>query len=177
MKKKIIVSLLLILLLTGCGCSIKTNTKNDKPYHLPTSTSVGYLYYYVPADFTYRPDLRGFLYNENEKKVYMKGDYENDPDNVISMVVHVENMNKSAKQYAGEINEKLSDIDVKYTIKSNELITEIYARENYVIGNAVNYAYILDKEGYIHILNIKGPKDKADEIAKIVYDIYYSLKF
>ena len=62
-------------------------------------------------------------------------------------------------------------------IKSNELITEIYARENYVIGNAVNYAYILDKEGYIHILNIKGPNDKADEIAKIVYDVFYSLKF
>ena len=181
MKKRILFLIIGVLLLTGCRLNVKINATNNntntQKNNVEVNASVGYLYFYAPKDYTYRSDLRGLAYREDEKKVYIKGDYENDPDNVIVIVIHVENMNKGAKQYADEINNKLSESDVKYVMKSNGQITEIYARENYVIGNNVNYAYITDQAGYIHIVNIKGPKDKSDEIANVVNEIYSSLKY
>ena len=113
----------------------------------------------------------------NQKKVFVKGDYYNDPDNAIYLVVYTINADQGSKQYTDALNEKFTDEDIKYTIKSNGIIMEIYARENYVINNNINYAYIMDKAGYIHVVNIIGPKDKEDDISKLVAQTFLSLTF
>ena len=182
MRKVFILSLLLIVFLFALvGCSTKTEeTKSGEKQEIleiATNTFVGYLKYYVPEDFTYRADLRGLAYSEDLKKVHIKGDYESDPDNVISVVAYVSNEGKGAKQYTDEINEKLSDEDVKYEIKPNGKIIEIYARENYEINGKVNYAYIADKYEEIYVVNIVGPKEKAEEISQLANEIYSSLHF
>ena len=167
-------SIISILLITGCGSKeIKENKEEVK--QVEPNTKVGYLNFYAPLDFDYRKDLKGLLYSENEKKVYIKGDYENDFDNVIYLISVVEKQNMGGKQYIDSVNSRLSENDVKFVLKSNGKIIEIYSRENYVIGTNVNYAYITEKDGYIHTVNIKGPKDKSDEISKIANDIYLSL--
>ncbi len=187
MKKKILYSLItfvLVFSLIGCGKKEEPKKEEQKQEQEETSRlaepnmKVGLLWFYVPKkEFTYRDDLRGYIYTEDQKKVFIKGDYENDPDNVISIVVYSENVGKGEKQYTDEINAKFTEKDVFYTMKKNSKIIEIYARENYVIGNNVNYAYIVDKAGLIYVINIRGPKDKSSEISKLATDIHSSLLF
>ena len=190
MKKKILYCLLFVCVIFLVGCqkedkkeqerieNLINNPPTEEPRKAEPNMKVGVLWFYVPkSEYTYRPDLRGLIYTEDEKKVFMKGDYDNDPDNVISLVVSSENLGKGAKQYTDEINAKFTEQDVFYTMKKNDKIIEIYARENYVIGNNVNYAYILDKDGLIYVVNIRGPKEKATEISKLASDIHSSLLF
>ena len=182
MKKKLfIIFVLFISLFMISGCSQKNEKSSEnntsKEESVEPNNTVGYLKFYVPDDFQYDPDLRGLAYAENEKKVFIKGDYYSDPYNVVSLVVYVNNAGMGAKAYADSINENLTDEDVKYSLKSNNKITEIYAREDYVIGDEVNYAYIMDYGGYIHIVNIRGPKDKKDEMVVLLKKLFPSLVF
>ena len=178
MKRKLLVIafVLFMFLVVGCGNNVNIEPNNEK-VNVIGNTTVGYLKYYVPDDYTYRPDLRGLANSEQEKKVHMKGDYDNDPSNVIVLIVNAANVNMGSSQYVGNINEKLSDEDIKYTIKPNGKIIEIYAREDYVINNKVNYAYIMDYAGYLHVVNIQGPEDKKEEITKLAKEVYASLEF
>lgn len=199
MKKKVLCCLFVLLMVLMVGCSKKEETKNEvtpsptiipteKPTPISTPESINgqveankklnLLRFYIPAnDYKYRVDLKGLAYTEDEKKVFIKGDYENDPDNVITVIAYTSNVGKGAKQFTDDINAQLSKKDVLYTLKKNDHIIEIYARENYVIGNKTNYAYVLDKAGLVYIVNITGPKDKSDEINKLATDIHLSLLF
>lgn len=188
MQKKILISLLTIVCILGIsGCSNKTDTPSNDvvPTKVPTptptpadvegNTRVAYLLFYAPNDYTYRPDLRGLAYDENNKKVYIKGDYENDSANVIYIITALEFQNKNVDQYIEEVNTKLADKDVKFVLKNNSKNTKVYARESYVIGNNINYAYILGKSGDIYVVNVKGPQDKTSEIAELASNVFKSL--
>ena len=183
MKKKVLLSVIVfICVFMLVGCSSKDGKKEEivvtntpTPQEKEGNTKVGYLRFYAPIDYTYRPDLRGLMYAESEKKVYIKGDYENDSSNAIYLIAYVETMNKTAQEYVNEINNKLSDQDVKYIMKSSNKMNEIYVRENYVINGAVNYAYIIGKSGDIYVVNIKGPQDKDNEILELANDVFESL--
>ena len=190
MKKRVLFSLLIIVFafaLIGCEKEDKEeinriqdliNNPQAETRKTEPNMKLGVLWFYVPkSEFTYRPDLRGLAYSEDEKKVFLEGDYENDPDNVISIVVYSSNMGMGANQYTNQINSNFTDQDVKYVMKKNDNIIEIYAREAYVIGNNVNYAYNVDKAGLIYVVNIKGPNTKFDEISKLAIDIHSSLLF
>ena len=189
MKKKILYSILFVLVIFLVGCQkedkdeIKRienliNNPNANVNKIDPNMRLGFLWFYIPKDeYTYRPDLRGLAYDEEEKKVYIKGDYDNNPSDVISIVVYSINNGKGVKQYTDEINANFTQKDVFYTMKNNENIIEIYARENYVIGNDTNYAYMLDKAGTIYVVNIKGPNAKSSEISKLARDIHSSLLF
>ena len=190
MKKKLLYSLLFISFIFIVGCqkedpeeikrieNLINNPPTEEPRKTEPNMKLGLLWFYVPkSEYTYRPDLRGLAYTEDEKKVFIKGDYETDPDNVISIVVYAQNLGKGAKQYTDEINSRFTEKDVFYTMKKNDKIVEIYARENYVIGNNTNYAYMVDKDGLIYVVNIKGPNSKSSEISKLASDIHSSLLF
>ncbi len=188
MKKKILCSILVfIVLFMIIGCSKKdepvkeqeekkvTSTPTIKSTNIEPNARVGYLRFYAPSDYTYRSDLRGLAYSESEKKVYIKGNYESNPNSVIYLISALEFSGKDVNEYVNEINAKLTDNDVKFTLKTNEKKQEIYVRENYVIGNNVNYAYILCKSGDIYVVNIKGPQVEKDEITKTATNVYNSL--
>ena len=188
MKKKILYCLfafIIVFSLIGCGKKEepkkeekKQEEKKDEVRAIEPNMKLGSLWFYIPKkEYAYRADLRGLAYSEEEKKVFIKGDYESDPDNVISIVVYVQNIGKGAKQYTDEINANFTEKDVFYTIKKNSKISEIYARENYVIGNKVNYAYMVDRAGFIYVVNIVGPNAKVEEISKLAADIHSSLLF
>ena len=187
MKKKIVLSIItFILLFAVVGCSSNENKSQGKDgnvvNNIPTATpeiepntSVGYLRFYAPTDYAYRADLRGLAYDENQKKVYINGDYENEPNNVIYLITALEFQNKDVKEYVDEVNTRLTEDDVKLSLKTNTKNQEIYARENYLIGENINYAYLIGKSGDIYVVNIKGPKEKSLEISKLANDVFNSL--
>ena len=149
MKKKILFSFLIILMvivLVGCGKKedkepivTPTSTPTPAPTPIEGNTRVGYLRFYAPSDYTYRADLRGLAYGENEKKVYIKGDYENNVTGVIYLISALEFSNKDVKEYIDSVNTKLTDNDVKFSLQTNSKNQEVYVRENYVINGMVNY--------------------------------------
>ena len=166
----ILIIVALLFVLTGCG------SEEEKKDIIEANEKVGVLSFYVPEEFSYRKDLRGLMYDESQKKVFVNGDYNNDPDNTIVLVAYYETIGKDAKQYTDEINAKLSNTEIKYEIKSNGKITDIYAREKYKSGKKTNYAYILDKDEKVYVVNVVGPKDKAEQIAIYARKVFSSLE-
>ena len=181
MKKLLIglLTLLLVISFTGCGTKkneANTNDNNKKSIReVEGNTRVGALLYYVPGTYKYMPELRGLIYNENEKKVHVYGDYENDKDNCIYLIAVAENKRMELFEYAQSVNSKLSDDDIKFSVKMNSKKSEIFAREKYVINGKINYAYILGYAGDIYTVNIQGPKDKETEMKSLARDLYNSL--
>ena len=184
MKKKILLSIITFVLLFAVGCSSNEkeetggNVFNLTPtptIEIEPNTRVGYLRFYAPTDYTYRPDLRGLAYDESQKKVYLNGDYENNPNSVIYLITALELQNKDVKEYIDEVNTRLTEDDIRFSLKTNSKNQEVYAREDYLIGDNINYAYILGKSGDIYVIYIKGPKEKSLEISKLAYDVYNSL--
>ena len=171
MKKKFVFSLLILMCFLLVGCQTNTSSKEV----IEGNSWVRKLRFYAPTDFTYRADLRGLAYSEADKKVFLKGDYENNPTEVIYLISALEFVNKDVKEYIDSVNTKLSDNDVKYVIKTNFQSQEIYARENYVINGVINYAYILGKEGNVYVVIVKGPQDKDSEIMKVAEKVFESL--
>ncbi len=186
MKKKLLYILLVFLLIINVvGCSSKDEESinnleeeekadlNKEPDIVQFNTQFGLLLFYVPKDeFQNRNDLNV----KEDEIVFIKGDYDNNPENVISITVNKKNVKKEAKEYADNLNSKINN-DIKYVAKQNYRIIEIYARENYVIDNNVNYEYIIDYNGVIYIVNINGPKKMQKEISKIASDVHSSLVF
>ena len=180
MKKLFIglLTLLLVISFTGCGTKKNEANKNSKKpsiREVEGNTRVGALLYYVPKDYKYRPDLRGLIYSENEKKVHVYGDYENDPNNCIYLIAVVENKRMELFEYAQSVNGKLSDDDVKFTLKMNSKKSELFAREKFVYKEQINYDYLLGYAGDIYTVNIRGPKDKETEMKSLARDLYNSL--
>lgn len=183
MKNKFICVLLTVMFFILVGCDKKDekiqNTVISTPTNNVTSVEpnakVVYLRFYAPMNYTYRPDLRGLAYSEEEKKVYINGDYENDPNSVIYLIVAKEYQNKDISEFVNEVNNKLSDNDVKFGMRKNSKKQEVYARENYTINGIINYAYLVGKSGDIYVVNIKGPQDKQQEIDQLAKNVYDSL--
>lgn len=180
MKKKILLFLLMFVALftiTGCGSGSNNEEQEET---VTANTRVGYLNFYAPEDYNYNPELRGLIYSENERKIYSKGDV-NDYSDVIFVDVYVDSFTGSLKEYVETVNNKLSDKDVKFTLKSNKSISELYAREDYTLTKngveRVNYAYLVAQEKYIHAVSINGPKTKSDEVKTLARKIGSSLKF
>ena len=182
MKKTIsyifIVLLLVTDLITLAGCSDETqnfDNQIDDRIEENSYITVGKLNFYVPDDFTYRKDLSSTENIEDEKKIFVSGDYENDPDDTITIVAYTLQLDKTAKQYTDEINEKLGDVGVKYLPKTNDKLDEIYAREDYEVRSTLNYSYIIDSENVFYIVDISGPIDKESTLREIANKVFVSL--
>ncbi len=78
-------------------------------------------------------------------------------------------------EYAQSVNSKLSDDDVKFTLKMNSKKSEVFAREKFVYKEQINYDYLLGYAGDIYTVNIRGPKDKETEMKSLARDLYNSL--
>ena len=176
MKTKVLLCLVLFtIMILMVGCSNKNDYYQGKNSQIESNTSVGYLKFYAPSDFSYNDDLRGLAYTESQKKVYVKGDYSSDPYNVIYLIGVLEYQNRDVKDYIDEINNKLPEKDVKYVLKTNNKNQVVYARENYIVAGNINYTYILGKRGDIYVVIVRGPQDKRNEIEAVIGDIYNSL--
>ncbi len=179
MKNKFIIITLAIIMcfsLAACSNKEKDNTNTStKATEIEGNTQVGYLRFYVPSDYTYRTDLRGLAYSESQKKVYIKGDYENNPNGVIYLISALEYTNTDVKEFVDKVNNNLSDNDIKFTLKTNSKKQEVYARENYIISGNLNYAYIVGLNGDVYVVNVKGPQDKSSEITALATNVFESL--
>ena len=179
--KKIFLTLLIVVTLFLTGCNNKKENTNEngnnnetkRRTHEIANTDIGYIQFYVPWDFDYKPELRGLMYNENERKIYTK--YDKD---TIYIDAYIESYEGSVEKYIEEVNSKLTSKDVAYKfIYFNT--TEIYGRENYSsTKNGVemlNFSYVCNVGGYSHIISIWGPKSKSSEIQEISKDVLLSI--
>lgn len=169
MKRKFLLLIIItIFVLTGCG---NKNTKNV------ANNSVGDLNFFVPTNYEYREELKGLAYTENEKKVFVKGIFD-DFNDAIFINVYTIKSDDSLKKYIETLS---SGDDVEFSLNSNNNISDIYSRENYFGKqhgvDIVLYMYICKKDNYIYMVNISGPKTKNDEVSNTAYDVYSSLTF
>lgn len=138
--------------------------------------SVSELKVYIPTDFNYELNLKGMGYTENDRKVFSKGNREDNNDVIYIDIIKTYSP-MEFKNYINELNKSFEEEDIKYTIKDQ---TKIYARENYItISNEieiVNYEYLVNINGYVYSITIKGPKVKEDEIKSLVNQIYDSIE-
>lgn len=188
MKKKALLSLLLILslfLITGCGKKKEEPAPQPEPDPEPVvetpqiaaNQELGWLQYYVPEEYTYQPDLRGLAYEENDRKIYTKGNYYDRNDVIIIDVVKIELSDSiTFDEYVGSVNNYITG-DNKY-IKTSAT-PAIYAREKYE-GKAndvlvYNYTYLTWYNGYVYNLTISGPISRDDEMYTLKMDILDNL--
>lgn len=188
MKKIIIysgISLVLIVglfLLTGCGEEKSATSQNTSSTPTPTkvavqpNTTMGYIKIYVPSDFTYRPDLRGLIYTENQRKLFVKGD-PNDRSTAVIIDITAEEFNTHRDVYINKKNENIKDGNT-YKLKSEKPV--LYFRDKFEgkSGNTViyNYSYIVLYENTAYNIIVSGPSTAETELLKLKDDIKASLK-
>lgn len=173
MMKKIFLSLCTIigvLVLTGC---IKPQEVLQEKKVEP-NVSMGWISVYVPIEFEYRADLRGLIYSEDERRIFVKGDPQDRSTAVIVDLIKVET-DDNIKDYVEKVD---SNIEVKYKkIKEDPIV---YLRNKYEgkSGDTViyNYTYLTNYNDYIYSITVSGPQDKETELNKIKDDILVSLK-
>lgn len=171
---KIILILLFVCSMYGCN---KKESNIEISNSVKPNQKVGLLNYYVDKNYEYKPELRGMLYTENDRKIFINGDI-NDPNDVIVIDTMSSFLSQGMKEYINSINKKITDEEIKYSLERENGL-EIYKRENYITVNndieIVNYSYMINIDSYNHIINIYGPKTKSEEINKIVNDLLLSL--
>ena len=164
MKKKIISCLFILLTLfaiTGCA-SRKEETKEPS---VVANTKFGWSKVYVPNEYAYRPDLRGLIYSEDERKLFIKGDPYDRSDAIIIDLM-MEEYNDYIENYVNAKNSSIKDDNTYKLIK--EKPAKLFAREKYEgqSGDTViyNYTYISKYNDYIYLYTISGPKSKESEL-------------
>ena len=164
MKKSLFIVLVCSLLLIVVGCGIKRMEPNIK---------FGWIKVYVPDEFTYRPDLRGLIYSEDERQIYIKGDpYDRSEAVIIELLKQTSNFTLS--EYIENTNKNL-------TIKYNQINKEpqIYLREKYEghSGNTTiySYTYMTTYNSIIYQITISGPQEKEKELDNLRETVLYSL--
>ncbi|MBP5684702.1 MAG: hypothetical protein J6X02_05560, partial [Bacilli bacterium] len=118
MKKYLYVSLLIgLLFIVGCGNSIKRMEPNITFNNIKV---------YVPSEYAYSPELRGLIYSENERKLFIKGDYRDRSEAIIIELLKTV-MNSNFDSYVETLNNNIST--VKYKKIQEE--PKMYLREKY----------------------------------------------
>ncbi len=180
MKKKLFL-LLIIALLFVVGCN---NTNKIQEEVKEANTMVGSLKYYVDPTYEKHSELIGIIYNDNTRKIYVKGNA-NDYNDAIFIDTYVVNTPYSLTSYIENVNNNLSDKDVKITYLKDIILekgtSSVFARENFILNNnnveTLNYAYFTSKDGVIYTISIHGPNTKSDEIKNVAKDVLSSLGF
>ena len=175
--KKIILSILLMgLMIAMTGCGEVAKPAENKEEIVETNTKFGWSKLYVPEDFTYRPDLRGLIYSEDERKLYIKGDSE-DRSTAVIIDLMQEETNLYFVQYIDKLNDNITDI--KYRLIQEKPV-QLFAREKYEgkSGDTIiyNYTYIAEYNSYIYKYTISGPQSKEEELNLLKEKLVKSLR-
>ena len=79
-----------------------------------------------------------------------------------------------------EINNSLEEDDIKYVEKTNVKGLTIYAREKFITTSNeleyINYVYIINIDGYNHVVSVNGLNSSSQEIEKIVSQLFESFE-
>ena len=176
MKKKIVLSLLVIVMIlgvTGCGKKKEEEKKEEIP-QIVANQELGWIKYYVPTDFVYQPDLKGLAYTDNDRKIYTKGDYK-DRNSVIIIDVIKQELNENLDDYIIKLN---NNITGSQYIKTSDTPV-IYSRERYE-GKAneiviYNYTYLAVYNGSLYNITVSGPLSSDDELYSLKSNILNTL--
>ena len=184
MIKKIVLSLLIALslfIVTGCEKVKENNGSINNATPTPTATPVtaniafGSIKSYVPTDFEYRPDLRGLIYSENERKLYIKGNPE-DRSEAIIVDLMKQAISDDLDTYVERVNKNLKDV-YYVKIKDKPLV---YIREKYQgkSGDTIiyNYTYFCEYRNYLYTITISGPQKSETDLNTIKDNILKTLE-
>ena len=182
MKKKLLLSLLLVLsLFIFIGCS-KEETNNGEEGNgsanketVEANFKFGWVRLYMPSSgYEYRPDLRGLIYTEDQRKLYIKGD-PNDRSEAIIIDLMQEQYNDYLENYINAKNANLGDDGWK--LKSEK--PKYFAREKYEgkSGDTViyNYTYITKFNDYVYTITVSGPQKYENDLNDLTSKIKKSL--
>ena len=173
MKKYLLglLSILLIITITGCGNSLfKEKEANVK---------IGAIKLYVPEELKYSPELRGLIYEESERKLFIKGDaYDRSEAIIVDITLNPTTM--SFSDYVERLNKNLSDNDVKY-VRGSIGKMPAFKREKYTVTNTsgieLYYSnYLIYENNITHQIIITGPKKMQKELDTMMDDIVNSIK-
>ena len=164
MKKVLFVVFLFLILITCNGCK---KEEVLTPSTIITNQTVNYLKFFIPDDFEYLPDNRGMLYTENDS-------------NRIYIDIVTTYLPKSITKYITELNNSLEEDDIKYVEKTNDKGLTIYAREKFITTSNeleyINYVYIINIDGYNHVVSVNGLNSSSQEIEKVVFQLFESFQ-
>ena len=176
MKKVLFVVFLFLILITCNGCK---KEEVLTPSTIITNQTVNYLKFFIPDDFEYLPDNRGMLYTENDRKIFSKKLSEDDNDKIYIDIV-TSYLPKSITKYITELNNSLEEDDIKYVEKTNDKGLTIYAREKFITTSNeleyINYVYIINIDGYNHVVSVNGLNSSSQEIEKVVFQLFESFQ-
>ena len=165
MKKVLFVVFLFLILITCNGCK---KEEVLTPSTIITNQTVNYL-----------TDNRGMLYTENDRKIFSKKLSEDDNDKIYIDIV-TSYLPKSITKYITELNNSLEEDDIKYVEKTNDKGLTIYAREKFITTSNeleyINYVYIINIDGYNHVVSVNGLNSSSQEIEKIVSQLFESFQ-
>ena len=166
MKKKIISCLFILLaLISITGCASKKEEKESKKDSVVANTKFGWSKVYIPVGYIYRPDLRGLIYTEDQRKLFIMGEPDDRSEAIIIDLI-MEEYNDYIENYVNTKNSSIKDDNTYKLIK--EKPAKLFAREKYEgkSGDTViyNYTYISKYYDYIYLYTISGPKSKESEL-------------
>lgn len=181
--KKILFSLLIIIsvVLTGCEITYKEKEpakKEDKKEEkkLYANRKIGGVYYYVPLDFTYHPELRGLIYDEDSRKIFIKGDV-NDRSEAVIIDAIIEGKYDDFDAHIKDLNDKIKDGTKYVLVKENP---KIYGREKFKGKSGettiYNYTYLAYYNGYLYSITVSGPESKESELNTLKTNILDIIK-
>ena len=167
MKKYLYVSLLIgLLFIVGCGNSIKRMEPNITFNNIKV---------YVPSEYAYSPELRGLIYSENERKLFIKGDYRDRSEAIIIELLKTV-MNSNFDSYVETLNNNIST--VKYKKIQEE--PKMYLREKYEgkSGDTIiySYTYLTSYNNILYSITVSGPQAKEKELNELRTTVLYSLR-
>lgn len=183
MKKKMLLSILLVLslfIVTGCGNKEENNNTIDdnggkESKVVEANTSFGWIKLNIPSDYEYHPELRGLIYSESDRKLFIKGDA-NDRSTAIIIDLMQQQYNNYLENYIEILNENLGDNG--YKLKSEK--PKYFFRDKYEgkSGDTViyNYTFITKYENYIYTITVSGPQSKENELNDMISNIKKSIK-
>ena len=178
MKKKLVVSLLIICLFIVCGCSKKEEIKkDDSPKITIKNYELEELKFKLASDFVFNESISKKEDDEDAKKVFVNGDLEKDSGNVIFVEIYRKKFDKGLSEYVNNLNIQIKNEDEKYVLKENSKIKELYAREKINMGLDNFTSYVMEKDGYVYKVNIQVPQSRLEKLDNLINTVYSSLEF